>query len=75
MDIAAVRAALPRMALLGNVAPLGTLVRGTPEKVYREARACIEKAGPGGFILSAGGGLSPGTQAEHIDALVRAARG
>ena len=31
MDIAAVRAAAPRMALLGNVAPLGTLVRGTPD--------------------------------------------
>ncbi len=75
MDIAAVRAALPRMALLGNVAPLGTLVRGTPEQVYREARACVEKAAPGcGFILSAGGGLSPGTPTENIDALVRAAR-
>jgi len=75
MDIAAVRAAVPRMALLGNVAPLATLVRGTPEQVFREARACIEKvAAGGGFILSAGGGLSPGTTAEHIDALVRAAR-
>ena len=75
MDIAAVRAALPRMALLGNVAPLKTLVRGTPEQVFREARACIDKiAAGGGFILSAGGGLSPGTPAEHIDALVRAAR-
>jgi uroporphyrinogen decarboxylase len=75
MDIAAVRAAVPRMALLGNVAPLGTLVRGTPEQVFREARACVEKVAAGGaFILSAGGGLSPGTPAEHIDALVRAAR-
>jgi uroporphyrinogen decarboxylase len=75
MDVAAVRAAAPRMALLGNVAPLGTLVRGTPEQVFLEARACIDKvAGKGGFILSAGGGLSPGTPAEHIDALVRAAR-
>jgi uroporphyrinogen decarboxylase len=74
IDVAAARAALPRMALLGNVAPLGTLVRGTPDQVYREARACVDKAaGGGGFILSAGGGLSPGTPAEHIDALVRAA--
>jgi uroporphyrinogen decarboxylase len=75
MDIAAVRAAVPRMALLGNVAPLDTLVRGTAEQVLAEARACIEKAAPGGgFILSAGGGLSPGTRAEHIHALVRAAK-
>ena len=75
LDIAAVRAAVPRMALFGNVAPLATLVRGTPEQVYHEARACIEKVAPGGgFILSAGGGVSPGTPAENIDALVRAAK-
>jgi uroporphyrinogen decarboxylase len=75
MDVAQVRAAAPRMALLGNVAPLDTLVRGTPEQVFAEGRACVEKvAAGGGFILSAGGGLSPGTPAEHIDALVRAAR-
>ena len=75
MEVAAVRAAVgPRMALLGNVAPLDTLVRGTPEQVFAEARACVDKvAAAGGFILSAGGGLSPGTPAENIDALVRAA--
>jgi len=75
VDIAAVRAAVPGIALLGNVSPLGTLVRGTPEQVFAEARACVGKvAAGGGFILSAGGGLSPGTPAEHIDALVQAAR-
>jgi len=76
MDIGAVREAVgPRLALLGNVAPLGTLARGTPEQVFAEARACVEKAAPGGpFILSAGGGASPGTPAENVDALVRAAR-
>jgi uroporphyrinogen decarboxylase len=75
MDIAVVRKAVgPRLALLGNVAPLDTLARGTPEQVLREARACVQKAAPGGaFILSAGGGASPGTSAENIDALVRAA--
>jgi uroporphyrinogen decarboxylase len=76
MDIGLVKAAVPRLSLLGNVAPLGTLVRGTPDEVYAEARACVEKAAPGGgFVLSAGGGASPGTPAESIDALVRAARG
>jgi uroporphyrinogen-III decarboxylase len=76
MDIGAVREAVgPRLALLGNVSPLGTLARGTPEQVFAEARACVEKAAPGGpFILSAGGGASPGTPAENVDALVRAAR-
>jgi uroporphyrinogen-III decarboxylase len=58
------------------VAPLGTLVRGTPDEVDTEARACVRKAASaGGFILSAGGGVSPGTPPANIDALVRAARG
>jgi uroporphyrinogen-III decarboxylase len=75
MDIATVRDAVgPRLALLGNVAPLDTLARGTPEQVREEARACVEKvAAQGAFILSAGGGASPGTPAENIDALVGAA--
>jgi uroporphyrinogen decarboxylase len=75
LDIREVRDALgPRIALMGNVAPLDLLVRGTPEQVSAAAEECIAKvAADGGFILSAGGGLSPGTRAEHIDALVRAA--
>jgi uroporphyrinogen decarboxylase len=74
MDLGTVRRALPHVALLGNVSPLDTLARGTPERVEREARACIEKAGDGGgFILSAGGGASPGMPGENLDALVRAA--
>lgn len=75
MDITDVKAALgPQIALLGNVAPLSLLVRGTPEEVEEAARLCIEKAAPGGgFILSAGGGVSPGTPAANLDALIRAA--
>ena len=75
MDIATVREAVgPDLALLGNVAPLDTLARGAPEQVLEEARACVEKAAPhGAFILSAGGGASPGTPGENIDALVEAA--
>lgn len=73
MPIGEVKAALPGKALMGNVAPLDVLVRGTPEQVEHDARLCIEQAAAGGgLILSAGGGVSPGTPAEHIDALVRA---
>ena len=76
LDLREIRDAVgPRMALMGNVAPLDLLVRGTPEQVAAAASECIAKvATEGAFILSAGGGLSPGTTAEHIDALVRAAR-
>lgn len=64
-----------KVALMGNVAPLGLGVRGTPEQVYAAATECLDKAAPGGgLILSFGGGVSPGTLPENIDALLQAAR-
>jgi uroporphyrinogen-III decarboxylase len=64
-----------RVALMGNVPPLDVGVRGTPQDVENAARACLAKAAAGGgMILSFGGGVSPGTPPENIDALVRAAR-
>jgi uroporphyrinogen-III decarboxylase len=50
-------------------------VRGTPADVARWAQECLNKGAPGGgLILSFGGGVSPGTPAENIDALLRAVR-
>ncbi len=64
-----------RVALMGNVAPLGLGVRGTPEQVYFAATDCLDKGAPGGgMILSFGGGISPGALPENIDALVQAAK-
>jgi uroporphyrinogen decarboxylase len=64
-----------RVALMGNVPPLETGARGTPQDVEKAALACLNKAADGGgMILSFGGGVSPGTPADNIDALVRAAR-
>ena len=76
VDIAEVKAKMGhRVALLGSVAPLDLGVRGTPEEVYAAAKACLDKAAPGGgVILSFGGGVSPGTKPENIDALVQAAK-
>jgi uroporphyrinogen-III decarboxylase len=75
-DIALVKEKMGgRVALMGNVAPLGLGVRGTPEQVYAAAMQCLDKAAPGGgMILSFGGGVSPGTLPENIDALLEAAR-
>jgi uroporphyrinogen-III decarboxylase len=75
-DIALVKQKLGgKAALMGNVAPLDLGVRGTPEQVYAAALECLDKAAPGGgMILSFGGGVSPGTLPENIDALLRAAR-
>jgi uroporphyrinogen decarboxylase len=76
MDIALVKEKMAgRVALMGNVAPLDLGVRGTPEQVYAAATECLNKAAPGGgMILSFGGGVSPGTLPENIDALLEAAR-
>jgi uroporphyrinogen decarboxylase len=74
-DITTAQAALPNIALMGNVPPLQLMAEGTAEQVEQAARECIRKTGGRGLILSAGGGVSPGTPAEAIDALVRAAQG
>jgi uroporphyrinogen-III decarboxylase len=76
MDIGQVKAQMGhRVALMGNVPPLDVGVRGTPSEVMDWAQTCLDKAAPGGgMILSFGGGVSPGTPSENIDALLRAAR-
>jgi uroporphyrinogen decarboxylase len=62
------------VCLMGNVPPRDVLAAGSAAAVTDHARRCIaENAGHPAFLLSAGGGLSPGTPAENIDALVRAA--
>jgi uroporphyrinogen decarboxylase len=75
-DIALVKEKMAgRVALMGNVAPLDLGMRGAPGQVFEAATLCLQKAAPGGgMILSFGGGVSPGTPPENIDALLEAAR-
>ena len=73
MDIAKVQAEMPDIALMGNVSPYAVMVNGTPQEVEEWARECIRKTNKKNLILSAGGGVSPGTPAEAIDALVKVA--
>ena len=74
-DIGDVKAEMGhRVAMMGNVPPLDVGVRGTPAEVTQWARDCLDKGAPGGgMILSFGGGVSGGTPAENIDALIEAA--
>jgi uroporphyrinogen-III decarboxylase len=52
------------------------MLRGTLAEVATDAHRCIQELSPGGgFILSTGGGMAPGTKRENIDALLQAARG
>jgi MtaA/CmuA family methyltransferase len=63
-----------RLCLIGNMAQLDTLLKGTPEEVEAECREMIRKGAPGGgYILSASGCLSGGTPLENIEAMVNAA--
>ena len=62
-----------KVTLMGNVPPLDILVRGTPDEVSVCAEYCLKATG-GRVILSAGGGTSPDTSAENIDALVEAVK-
>jgi uroporphyrinogen-III decarboxylase len=63
-----------KVCLIGNVPPRDVLAQGSCEAVTEAAGRCLaENNGHPAFLLSAGGGLSPGTTAENIDALVRVA--
>jgi MtaA/CmuA family methyltransferase len=63
-----------KIRLLGNVPPRDILVNGTPADVTAHAKACIQKTGGKGIILSAGGGASMDTPAANLDALIAAAK-
>lgn len=61
------------ICLMGNVPPLEVLAKGTAEEVQRSAQDCLESNSvPGRFLLSAGGGVSPGTPEANLRALLQA---
>lgn len=60
-----------RKCLMGNVPPLEVLARSDPETVRRSVSELLSKLDDvRGVIISAGGGVAPGTPAENIVALV-----
>ncbi|MCX6865626.1 MAG: uroporphyrinogen decarboxylase, partial [Verrucomicrobia bacterium] len=61
-----------RMTLMGNVSPLETGVRGTPEHVEQATLDVLRKAAGHPMILSVGGGVSPGMPTANIHAMARA---
>lgn len=65
----------PQVCLMGNVPPLEVLTQGSREDVFQAAQKCLQVyPSESGLILSAGGGVSPGTPGENIQALVEAAQ-
>ena len=65
----------PDICLMGNVPPLEALLQGSPAEVYEATKVCLAAHPQNGLLLSAGGGVSPGTPGENIQAMVNAARG
>jgi uroporphyrinogen decarboxylase len=60
----------PDVVLMGNLPPLDLLVRGTPEEVRVATSALLEEAARTGPVLvSPGGGVSPGTPIENLQAM------
>jgi uroporphyrinogen-III decarboxylase len=63
-----------RLFLKGNVDPVNTVLRGTPERCREDARQRIAIAAPGGgYILSTACSVAPHAPPENVRALVEAA--
>jgi uroporphyrinogen decarboxylase len=60
----------PDIVLMGNLPPLDLLVRGTPDQVREATRQQLDRlpdVGP--MLVSPGGGVSPGTPLENLQAM------
>jgi len=66
-----------RVALWGNLDPVGLLAQADPDTVYRKTRElleCVWHAGGKRFVLSSGCTLAVETPEENLDAFLAAAR-
>ena len=72
-DLARARELLgPDIVLMGNLPPLNLLARGTPEQVRAAARQHLDRLpAVGPLLISPGGGVSPGTSLENLQALAQ----
>ena len=61
----------PKVVLMGNLPPLDLLARGNPGEVAEETRKLLDRIGEAGpVLLSVGGGVSPGTPIENLQAML-----
>ena len=65
-----------RCGLMGNVAPVDILLKGTPAEITTAVKTCLQKAydNPQGYILSAGCEIPLGTPLANIEAFFQAGR-
>jgi len=77
VDIAKARADLgPEVVLMGNIPPLEVMVRGTTDDVKKATQQLLDKADRyGPILISPGGGVSPGTPIENLQAMLEVVNG
>ncbi len=60
----------PDIVLMGNVPPLDVLVRSSTKEVRKATQALLQKVADfGPLVISAGGGVSPGTPIDNLQAM------
>ncbi len=72
-DLTEVKNALGgKVCLMGNLDPIGLVLKGGPERISAECGRSIEIASDarGGYILAPSGALIPGTPREHVRAIM-----
>jgi len=72
-DIHLARQLAPYLCLKGNLDPVGTIYRASPEDVYAAGQQLIRDVGPRRYILSAGCEVPPDIAPENLKALVACA--
>lgn len=72
VDVAKARADLgPGVVLMGNIPPLDVLVRGTTDDVRNATRQLMDRISDcGPILISPGGGVSPETPIENLQAML-----
>jgi len=66
----------PDIVLMGNVPPLDVLVRGTTREVHRATEDLLAKLSDcAPLLVSPGGGVSPGTPIENLQAMLDVVNG
>jgi uroporphyrinogen decarboxylase len=75
VDVGRAREKLGDVVLMGNIPTLDVLVRGTVDQVREATEALMRKVEPFGPVLvSPGGGVSPGTPIENLQAMAEVVR-
>ncbi|MDR0887922.1 MAG: uroporphyrinogen decarboxylase family protein [Candidatus Methanoplasma sp.] len=58
-----------RMAIIGNIDPVGIIYSGTPDAVRKDTLKCLERGGKRGYVLGTGCDIPLGSSLENVRAI------